>query len=331
LNPEPSIHINPSILLTVDVEDWFQVENFKPYIPFSSWPERELRVERNVHRLLDLFDSVKTTIKPSSLPASQPQAEGRPNATFFMLGWLAERLPHLVREIHARGHEVASHGYNHQLPGQLSDQDLKQDLVDSKRRLEELIGAPVTGYRAPSFDISDDTLKIIEDSGYSYDSSYNSFALHGRYGTISLNGNKKMGIALQMADNFFELPVSNLEFDHPISYQLSTINSGRNAKKRFVLPWGGGGYFRLIPGALFRRGVKSILARQNAYLFYMHPWEIDPDQPRVNEAGASARFKHYTNLARIESGLAIMIEYFSHCNFTTCGEYLEIVKKNKNQ
>jgi len=301
--------LNPSILLTIDVEDWFQVENFKPYIRFSSWPERELRVERNVHRLLDLFDACSDA--HGQRTTNNGRTKNSLKATFFVLGWLAERLPHLVREIHARGHEVASHGCNHQLPGQLSVHDLKQDLVDSKKRLEDLIGAPVTGYRAPSFDISDDTLKMVEDSGYAYDSSYNSFALHGRYGTISLNGNKKTGIARQITDNFFELPVSNLHL------------GGK------VIPLGGGGYFRLIPGALFRRGVKRILARQNAYLFYMHPWEIDPDQPRVNEAGASARFKHYTNLARTESGLAIMIEYFSHCNFTTCSQYLEMVRRSQ--
>ena len=298
-----------SILLTIDVEDWFQVENFKPWIPFETWDNRELRVERNVHRLLDLMDSVElknqaaqssklkaqsnndwdhskiipentinpvnsdnpinkfikaVNMQPQSLsevdhhrsnidrssrlfsgasqqqtkcnaqltkhnpqltrnkshaeaPASDKQqttynkpTKNSPKATFFVLGWLADRLPNLVREIQSRGHEIASHGYNHQRPDQLCAAELKTDLSDSKKLLEDIIGSPVAGYRAPSFAINDDILKIIEDCGYRYDSSYNSFGLHGRYGRISLNGAGKCGLAHKISDTFFELPLSNL-------------------------------------------------------------------------------------------------------------------------
>jgi polysaccharide deacetylase family protein (PEP-CTERM system associated) len=383
------------ILLTIDVEDWFQVENFKPWIPFSTWDQRELRVERNVHRLLDLFDSVNSagkleargqkanriesyearmpggsensepssllsskhqassvrpsslqasrpqasSNKPSSFPASQPLAEGKPKATFFVLGWIAEKLPHLVREIHARGHEVASHGYHHDLPDKLSSRDLKRDLTDSKKHLEDIIGAEVHGYRAPNFAVNDDVLKTVEDCGYLYDSSYNSFGMHGRYGKISLNGSSKKGIAHKIADNFFELPISNLEFNYPISSaclvkffekdseanltgEPSAMTSGQNDKKRFVLPWGGGGYFRIIPLSIFKFGVKSILERENAYLLYLHPWEIDKDQPRVDEASLNFKFRHYRNLGDTYSKLASLISSFNFCNFATCQQFL---------
>ncbi|MDL1968851.1 MAG: polysaccharide deacetylase family protein, partial [Deltaproteobacteria bacterium] len=132
--------MNYHILLTIDVEDWFQVENFKQWIPFSSWSSYELHVEKNTHQLLDLMDSI--TLEPSSLLASQlPSSANLPKASFFVLGWLAERLPGLVREIHSRGHEVASHGYNHNLCNQQSCEDLKKDLKDSKKLLEDIIGS----------------------------------------------------------------------------------------------------------------------------------------------------------------------------------------------
>ena len=151
--------INQVILITVDVEDWFQVENFKTCIPFSSWSSRELRVERNTHRLLDLLDS------NNGQPTTGHKLSEKRRATFFVLGWIAERLPHLVLEIHSRGHEVASHGYYHNLCRQSSYDDLKRDLSDSKKLLEDIVGDRVLGYRAPGFSINDEILKIIEDSG----------------------------------------------------------------------------------------------------------------------------------------------------------------------
>jgi len=368
-------------LLTVDVEDWFQVENFKSWIPFETWGQRELRVERNVHRLLDLFDSVESAgmpetgsqkaknknldpkeldeiqvkadrsegsdnfrrrwieldhflpendpaknksqksckscqtyeIKsnpflrangPPSFPASQLPSLGKPKATFFVLGWLAERLPHLVREIQSRGHEVASHGRNHELPNSLSPKALKTDLIDSKKLLEDIIGQPVTGYRAPSFAIDDDILKTIGDCGYHYDSSYNSFSLHGRYGQISLNGTSRKGIAHKIKENFYELPVSNLQLTG------------------FTFPLGGGGYFRLIPAFMFNSGIKKILQHQDAYVFYAHPWEFDPEQPKVNQASFSFKFRHYNNLHKTETRLRNLIGSFDDCRFVTCSEYL---------
>jgi polysaccharide deacetylase family protein (PEP-CTERM system associated) len=245
--------------------------------------------------------------------------------TFFILGWLAERLPGLVREIAGRGHEVASHGSSHRLCRPLSDAELRAELGDSKRLLEDITGAEAAGFRAPNFSVDDRVLALIQEAGYRYDSSYNSFGLHGRYGKISLNGQPRAGVAYELSDNFFELPVSNL----PLS-SISTLGIlGTLAHFRqfnhFPLPWSGGAYFRLLPLGLFQAGVRSILEADGAYLFYMHPWEVDPGQPRVRKAGPAARFKHYTHLKKTEGKLRKLIQRFGDCRFTTCREYLNAV------
>ncbi len=370
------------ILLTIDVEDWFQVENFKQCIPFSSWQSYELRVEKNTHRLLDLLDSVScyqptsgmeltdhrpqiatgnalktkgTTLRQrrigfsqflqetektkeskqscltnnsnsatnssSSINATNPK--NSPKGTFFVLGWIAERLPQLVQEIHSRGHEVASHGYQHNLCNQISPKDLKTDLIHSKNLLEDIIGDQVYGYRAPGFSISQDILKIIQDCGYLYDSSFNSFAMNRRYGHLDLSQNGTRGIALQISKTqdlkskiqnpkskiFYELPISNIKLGNSI------------------LPWGGGGYFRLTPFPLFKIGVEFILRRENAYLFYLHPWEIDPEQPKVKEVSKFFKFRHYINLNKTASKLSSFIEAFNQCHFATCHQYLKLVPR----
>jgi len=323
MNP---ISLTKSILLTIDVEDWFQVENFKQYIPFSSWPNRDLRVEKNTHRILDLLDSTLCgqpasrntsselqnsqcrSPNPSNSrnPSDQSNPKHSPRATFFVLGWVAERLPHLVREIRARGHEVASHGYHHRLYRKETGGDIKGDLIDSKRLIEDVTGVPVYGFRAPSFSINHDALKVIEDCGYLYDSSFNSFGMNKRHGQIELRRRRRKGIAFQISHTLYELPISNL--------RIGT----------YMVPWGGGGYFRLIPLALFKIGVQSIMKREKAYLFYVHPWEMDPEQPRVNEASTLYRFRHYFNLDKTGSRLSSFIEAFKECHFVTCHEYLQV-------
>lgn len=282
-----------AILLTVDVEDWFQVENFKPWIPFSTWDSSELRVEDNTKRLLDLFDSIPGV----SI-----------HTTFFVLGWIAERLPNLVKLIHQRGHEVASHGFYHNLCNQETLDQLKSDLTDSKKLLEDIIGAPIYGYRAPNFSVSNDILKIIEDSGYSYDSSYNSLQFNPRYGRLDLSNAEKKGIVYQISDTFYEIPISNL-----------AINKGKR-----VIPWGGGGYFRLFPLIVFISGVQSILKKELSYVFYMHPWEIDSKQPKVNEASFFLRFRHYLNLHKTEEKLKNLINFFQKMKFISCKEILNL-------
>lgn len=285
------------IIITVDVEDWFQVENFKTLIPYSNWSSFDLRVGKNVHRIMDLFDS-----------ASQRFMNGRTlRATFFVLGWVAERLPNLIREIHSRGHEVGSHGYLHALCDKQNPKNLSEDLIKSKALLEDVSGEPVWGFRAPSFSINRAILDLIRKAGYRYDSSYNSFQLHGRYGRVDFSDTKKTGAAISISNGFKELPVSNLTLGN------------------ITMPWAGGAYFRLIPFEMFKWGVRRILNRQNAFVFYMHPWEIDPDQPRVKEASRSVKFKHYTGLGKTKVRLEALVEKFQESDFVTCNQYLDLM------
>jgi polysaccharide deacetylase family protein (PEP-CTERM system associated) len=295
------------ILLTIDVEDWFQVENFKSWITFDTWSRYELRVERNVHRLLDLFDSIDLPGCESAGSANNSKAKMTPRATFFVLGWVAERLPRLIQEIHARGHEVASHGFNHLLSNRLAINELRTELNTSKKSLEDMIGAEVCGFRAPSFSVDENVLREACHSGYIYDSSYNSFGIHQRYGRVSMNGHKRMGIAAKFWNSIFELPLSNLRL-------LGT-----------VIPWSGGAYFRIMPFPLFRKGVQFILNKDGAYVFYLHPWEIDTEQPRLSKASTNFKLRHYSNLSKTHSRLSRLIQSFQHFSFTTCREYIQLM------
>ncbi len=325
---------NRFILLTFDVEDWFQVENLRAWNPPSTWSERELRVEKSTHRILDLLDSISLSFssRSSSIPAPVEHPKGAPSSTgqasqnssisthnssipasqyssisstFFILGWIARRCPHLIREIQARGHEVASHGDSHFLCTDMDSDNLEQDLIQSKALLEDLIGGEVKGYRAPCFSISEAILKRIHKAGYTYDSSYNSFAMHPRYGQMDLQkAVSKDGIAIQVCNGFWEIPISNLGL----------------GKK--VVPWGGGGYFRLIPASLFILGVRKIVHTDGTYVLYLHPWEFDPDQPRVKEVSWQFGFRHYVNLKKTEAKLERLIQRMSDCRFVSCSDYL---------
>jgi len=276
-----------NILITVDLEDWFQVENFKNSITFSEWDTKELRFENNTRRLLEIFEVYNI------------------KATFFILGWNAERAPGLVREIHNLGHEIASHGYYHNLCSDSTTEDIREDLQKSKFILEKIVGSPVFGYRAPSFSITEHAISLLKEIGYTYDSSYNNFSLNHRHGCLDLSQYKKKSLAYKDFEGFWELPVSNL-----------TIGN-------MIFPWGGGGYFRLLSRTLFRIGVQRIFKKEHGYMFYMHPWEIDPKQPRVPDAGFFFRYRHYHNLGKFESRFSSFIESFQNCSFLTCLQYLE--------
>ena len=279
--PNPS---QPTVLITIDVEDWFQVENLKPWIAPETWSARELRVERNVQRLLELL-------------------EGFP-ATFFVLGWLAEKLPRLVKMIADQGHEVASHGYGHQLCSDMTPAELEQDLVRSKQLLEDIIGVDVVGYRAPSFSINHRVLQLLQQCDYRYDSSYNSFEANPRYGRLNMTRYQQNGRGFMVSDHFHELPLSNLTFGNR------------------TLPWSGGGYFRLLPYNIFRRGLQNILSNQGYYLFYLHPWEIDEGQPRIDTANRLARFRHYLNLKSTDAKLRQMLNDLRDCRFSSCRDFI---------
>jgi hypothetical protein len=158
--------------------------------------------------------------------------------------------------------------------------------------------------------------------GYLYDSSYNSFGLHGRYGRISLSGRPKYGIAFKISKYFYEIPISNLSIKCFFECRLPGFRKKQQNNKRLVFPWGGGGYFRLLPISLFKMGIRQFLKYNNAYIFYIHPWEIDPRQPLVKSASKRSRLKHYTNLGKTEEKLKNLLLSFSQCGFVSCRQYL---------
>ncbi|MDY6909038.1 MAG: polysaccharide deacetylase family protein [Thermodesulfobacteriota bacterium] len=282
----------PVVLLTFDVEDWFQVENLRPLFPIDRWDDATWRVESSTRDILDLLEDAGCHV---GVPV---------RATFFVLGSVAERFPGLVREIQDRGHEVASHGYWHRLCSEETPDGLRRDLSESRKLLEDIIGRRVSGYRAPGFSISDQVLQAVRFAGYRYDSSFNSFALNPRHGRISLNGRRR-GIAHEVARGFHEIPVSNLAI------------RGRG------IPWAGGGYFRLLPFRVFQKGVRHILDRDGAYVFYLHPWEFDCDQPRPGGVPAVRKFRHYCGLTKTAVRLRRLIATCAGCRFLTCTGYLD--------
>jgi polysaccharide deacetylase family protein (PEP-CTERM system associated) len=261
--------------LSFDVEDWFQVENLKPAIPRERWDTLELRVEANTRRILALL------------------RERDVKATFFVLGWVAERCPGLVKDIDREGHEVASHGYGHHLIYEMTPEDFREDLVKSKRILEEQIGKPVEGYRAPSFSITPETpwaLDILKDAGFRYDSSIFPVSFHDRYGFPGASHRP-----FAWPNGLMEIPLAV----YPIG--------------KYFLPAAGGGYFRLFPYRYFRHVFARLNRNCQAFTFYLHPWELDPDQPRMRVPWFY-RFRHYVNLRKTEGRLRRLLEDF---RFTT--------------
>ena len=261
--------------LTVDVEDYFHVTAFAGTISRNDWDNYPLRVVNSTRRLLELFDSCGV------------------RATFFILGWVAERLPDLVREIAAQGHEVACHGYSHQLVYNQTPGEFRAETLRSKALLEDIIQAPVLGYRAASYSITGRSLwalDVLAEAGFSYDSSI--FPVrHDRYG----------------------IPGSP-EFPHelktPAGHALVEFPLSTARVLGFRLPVAGGGYFRLYPYRLTKFGLSQINKMNRPFIFYLHPWEIDPGQPRV-PASLLSRFRHYNNLDKCESRLRRLMEDFS--------------------
>jgi polysaccharide deacetylase family protein (PEP-CTERM system associated) len=269
-------------VMSIDVEDWFQVQNLGAVVRRDSWSERELRVERNMDLMLGLM------------------AEQGVRSTCFVLGWIAERCPSLVQRIAAEGHEIASHGYGHEVLARLSADEFRADVQRSKALLEDLTGVEVTGYRAPNFSITDWAIPILEDEGFAYDSSAFPTVAHDRYGRLT--GMEPGRPVVELRPGFHEVCVS-------------CLNVGSVA-----LPWGGGAYFRLIPYPVFRAGVARIRSAQPPYVFYIHPWELDPGQPHVDGIAAGYRFRHYTGLKRTERRFAALLGDFA---WTTMRELLD--------
>ena len=265
---------NPPItnVLTIDVEDYFQVSALAPYIPRNQWAQRECRVERNVDRILLMLDANQT------------------KATFFTLGWIAKRYPHLVRRIVDDGHELASHGYGHQRVSDLTEATFSADIERAKKLLEDISGQEVRGYRAPSFSIGEGNLwafDCLERAGYRYSSSIYPIR-HDHYGMPDAPR-----FAHRVRTGLLELPVTTARF------------FDRN------WPASGGGYFRLLPYALSRWLLQKVNQRdRQPAIFYFHPWEIDAGQPRIAGISAKTRFRHYVNLQYTEGRLQRLIADF---------------------
>jgi polysaccharide deacetylase family protein (PEP-CTERM system associated) len=274
VGPSATGRETPLNAMTVDVEDYFQVGAFTSIIKPSDWDNFQPRVEQNTERTLQVFADCGT------------------HATFFTLGWVAERYPQLIRRIAEAGHEIASHGCSHIRVDQQTEAEFRADARASRQMLEDISGVAVTGYRAASFSVGQTTPwahRVLAEEGYRYSSSINPIS-HDHYG-------------MPDAPRFAFWPAGD---EGVVEYPMTTVRLfGRN------LPCSGGGYFRLMPYAVFKSAIRRFnRVDANSAIFYFHPWEVDPDQPRVDGASAKARFRHYLNLDRMESRLRSLLADF---------------------
>ena len=259
--------------LTVDVEDYFQVSALAPHFDRDDWHRVPCRVERNIDVVLGLL------------------ADSGSKATFFTLGWIAERYPQLVARIVAEGHELASHGYGHHRATDQHRAEFSTDICRAKRLLEDISGVEVKGYRAPSFSVGESNpwaFDCIAEAGYRYSSSVYPIR-HDHYGAPNAPR-----FPHESRDGLLEIPVT----------------TARLMKRNW--PAGGGGYFRLMPYALSRSLIRRVNeVERRAAVFYFHPWELDPGQPRVSGTSLKTRFRHYVNLHRTEPRLRSLLRDFS--------------------
>lgn len=271
------------LLMSIDVEDWFHTRNFLNTIPKSEWDDIPSRVENSTNLILDIL------------------GENNGKGTFFVLGWVAERIPHLVKRIQREGHEVASHGYGHDCIYDLTPEEFREDIRISTDILENLTGEKVIGYRAPNFSITDWAIDILKDFNFKYDSSWFPTVMHDRYGKIKEHNIEDKPL-FELMDGFYEVPMS--------CYKVLNKN----------IPWSGGGYFRLYPHQLFQSGIHGVLKQTGVYNFYIHPWEFDPEQPRVKTLSKSNYFRQYNSLGRTESRYRDMVSNFQ---FKTIRSFIE--------
>jgi polysaccharide deacetylase family protein (PEP-CTERM system associated) len=261
------------------VEEYFMVSAFSSRVRFEEWPAFESRVGASVDRVLDILE------------------EQNVQATFFVLGWIGEKNPDVVRRIVRKGHEIACHGYRHALVYEMDRETFREDTRKAKRILEDLTGAPVFGYRAPSFSITERSLwaiDILVEEGFRYDSSI--FPIrHDRYG---YPGFSRVPVTLETeAGKMFEVPLPSLRFPG------------------FNVPFAGGGYFRLFPLWFTEWGIRRMNRREGeGVVVYLHPWELDPDQPRL-PCGRLTRIRHYRNQHKTESRLRILLRRHRFSSF----------------
>ncbi|MGZ6434676.1 MAG: XrtA system polysaccharide deacetylase [Pseudobdellovibrionaceae bacterium] len=348
-------------ILTIDLEDYFQVHAFSDIIKFEDWGNYECRIERNVERILEILSDAghnsnfktQNSKLNDSVPSPQHLVAHSFNnsltqgvkATFFVLGWIAERYPGLVKRIQKEGHEIACHGYAHKLIYTQSKEEFRQDIRKAKAILEDITGCEVIGYRAPSYSITNKSqwaFEALAEEGFKYDSSI--FPIrHDFYGMpdaprfpfiISLNGNSNSEFSMLNCQlNTFQnsklitqrsdfkpqssvlkaSDVSAPQHGSTASLNNSLTHSLINSKGLIEFPIStvkvlgtnfpisGGGYFRLFPYPIIKRALKSINQKENKpFIFYVHPWEFDPDQPRIKGAANLSKFRHYVNLDKTE-------------------------------
>jgi len=261
--------------LSVDVEDYFHAEAITGRIGRSSWERMQSRVVRNTNRVLDLF------------------SEHRVRATFFVLGWVAARFPELVREIHSRGHEIGCHSFWHRLVYRLTPEEFREDTRRAKDIIESATGARIIGYRAPSFSItkrSQWALKLLWELGFQYDSSIYPIR-HDRYGIP-------------------EHPRFHCRYGHEGSWRIDEFPISTWRWGPVNLPFGGGGYLRILPLAYSQRAFRIVNKREGQpAIIYFHPWEIDPEQPRLS-VSLSSRFRHYTNLEKMKARVEWLLKSY---------------------
>jgi polysaccharide deacetylase family protein (PEP-CTERM system associated) len=274
--------------LTIDVEDYFHVSAFEKISPPETWAGRECRVERNTEMILAILDEYKV------------------KATFFILGWVAERYPQLTKKIASQGHEVACHGYLHQRLLLQSREQYRDDIRRAKGLLEDQIGVAVLGYRAPSYSITRETSWAFDEliaAGFQYDSSI--FPMkHDFYGIPDWS--RFAGYAVKTDSGWQARDEAPAEQKSIRELPITTLRLGSKN-----LPIAGGGYFRLLPYGLTRWGLQRINQQeQQPFVFYLHPWEFDPQQPRMARAGAKSRFRHYVNLKQTEQRFRQLLNDF---------------------
>jgi polysaccharide deacetylase family protein (PEP-CTERM system associated) len=310
--------------LTIDLEDYYMVSAFESVVKREGWSHHESRIERNTHRVLDILSEAKIrTPKTENLNSGPGAVNPEPGVkvTFFCLGWIAERYPHLIQEIDRRGHEIACHGYDHQLVYKITPEQFREDVRISKKILEGITGKVVIGYRAPSYSITEKSLwalRILAEEGYRYDSSI--FPIHhDRYGIptaprfpflVRLDGSLDESAA--EPPDLSQMPPWNPRQDAPhgkfmVEYPISTVKfMGFNA------PISGGGYMRMLPYAVIKKGLSQInTAEKHPFVVYLHPWELDPDQPRFQHLSILSRFRHYINLDGTVDKLKRLLNDFS--------------------
>ncbi len=276
-------------ILTVDVEEWFHPEALQHLFPREKWDEQPARVEPLVERLLQVF------------------AEHGARATFFVLGWVAQKHPQLVRRIVEQGHEVASHSFSHRMVTKMTPEEFEKDLKQSVKVLHDITGQAVLGFRAPTFSITKESFwayRVLVNEGFEYDSSIYPI-WHDRYGVPDAP-RSAYWVEVENGRRILEFPMPTLRF----------------GSKNF--PFGGGGYLRIFPLLFTRRAIKKFNAEGQPAIVYMHPWEFDVDQPRVR-LGKLQSIRHYANIGRNENKLRRLLKEFEWMSFK---EYLLQVKSN---